>query len=96
MRRWSAARRSTSCCSTRPGTLTEGKPKVVAVVAATADGEDDVLRLAASVEQLSEHPLAQAIVDAAREHETCRSIRLTDFENLAGKGVRATHRRHAT
>lgn len=50
----------------KTGTLTEGKPKVVAVVPAAGFTEDDILRLAASVERASEHPLADAIVRAAR------------------------------
>jgi len=74
----------------KTGTLTEGKPKVVEVAAASAQiGADEVLRLAASLEQLSEHPLAQAIVSAARE----KGLELEpaeDFENLAGKGVQGT------
>ena len=71
----------------KTGTLTQGKPHVVAVVALQGS-EDDVLRLAASAEQLSEHPLAQAIVNAARE----RNLSLSEpeqFESIAGKGVRA-------
>ena len=70
----------------KTGTLTQGKPRVVAVLPSNGT-EDDLLRLAASAEQLSEHPLAQAIVMAARE----KSLPLAEpaeFENLAGKGVR--------
>jgi P-type Cu+ transporter len=73
----------------KTGTLTEGKPKVVAVVAAPGFAEQDVLRLAAGVERASEHPLARAIVDAAGE----RSIALPEasgFEAPTGKGVTAT------
>src|SRR5262245_25506093 len=51
----------------KTGTLTEGKPKVTAVVAARGFDQNEVLRLAASVEQASEHPLALAIVAAAQE-----------------------------
>ena len=51
----------------KTGTLTEGKPKVVAVVPAAGFAEAEVLRLAASVERASEHPLATAIVQAAQE-----------------------------
>jgi Cu+-exporting ATPase len=73
----------------KTGTLTEGKPRVTSITATEpAVAEDDVLRIAASLEALSEHPLARAIVAAAQE----RSLRLEDvrdFENLAGKGVRA-------
>jgi heavy metal translocating P-type ATPase len=70
----------------KTGTLTEGKPKVVAVVAAKGFDENEVLRLAASVETASEHPLALAIVGAAKE----RNLRLssvTDFDSPTGKGV---------
>ena len=49
----------------KTGTLTEGTPKLVALTPAGGLGEDDLLRLAASVEQASEHPLAAAIVAAA-------------------------------
>jgi P-type Cu+ transporter len=72
----------------KTGTLTEGKPKVSSIVAARED-EDEVLRFAASAEQLSEHPLAQAIVDAARARKIALSD-VTNFENVAGKGVQAT------
>jgi P-type Cu+ transporter len=70
----------------KTGTLTEGKPKVVSVVAAKGFTEAEIVRLAASVEQASEHPLARAIVAAAKE----RNITLVtaqDFDSPAGKGV---------
>src|SRR5207244_737734 len=51
----------------KTGTLTEGRPKVVAVVAVQGLDEAEALRLAASVERASEHPLARAIVEAAAE-----------------------------
>ena len=53
----------------KTGTLTEGKPKVVAIIPADGFDENELLRLAASVERGSEHPLAQAILNAARERE---------------------------
>ena len=53
----------------KTGTLTEGKPKVVAIVPAAGFDEDELLRLAASLERASEHPLAAAIVAAAEERE---------------------------
>jgi Cu+-exporting ATPase len=65
----------------KTGTLTEGKPRLVAA------GDPEVLRLAASVERGSEHPLAAAIVAGAME----RGLRLSeasDFRNLPGQGVR--------
>lgn len=70
----------------KTGTLTEGKPRVTAIRAAGNIGENELLRLAASLEQGSEHPLAAAIVAAARE----RSIVLakaTGFDSPTGKGV---------
>ena len=53
----------------KTGTLTEGKPKVVGIIPADGFDENQLLRLAASVERGSEHPLAQAILDAARERQ---------------------------
>ncbi len=73
----------------KTGTITHGEPRVVEVVPAAGARADDVLALAASAEQLSEHPLAEAIVNAARE----KSLALEPaqaFEAVAGKGVRAT------
>src|SRR5712692_1113336 len=70
----------------KTGTLTEGKPKVVAVVPAAGFAEPDVLRFAASVERASEHPLATAIVKAAQE----RNIELaavSGFDAPSGKGA---------
>ena len=70
----------------KTGTLTEGKPKVVAVTPTAGFDETQVLRLAASVERGSEHPLAAAIVAAAAE----RKIELAPvrgFDSPAGKGV---------
>jgi Cu+-exporting ATPase len=70
----------------KTGTLTEGKPRVVAVVAAPDMSEATVLTPAASLERSSEHPLAAAIVAAARD----RSLALKDatgFASVTGKGV---------
>jgi Cu+-exporting ATPase len=70
----------------KTGTLTEGKPKVVAVVALPGFDETQIVRFAASVERSSEHPLAAAIVAAAVE----RKIELgavRGFDAPAGKGV---------
>nr|WP_281011393.1 heavy metal translocating P-type ATPase [Pseudolabrys taiwanensis] len=70
----------------KTGTLTEGKPKVVAIASAEGFDEAQVLRLAASVERGSEHPLAAAIVAAATE----RNLELAPvrgFDAPAGKGV---------
>jgi P-type Cu+ transporter len=73
----------------KTGTLTEGKPRLVSVIAASGKNEDEILRLAASLERGSEHPLAAAIVDGTRE----RGIKLseaTDFRSVTGKGVLGT------
>src|SRR5579885_1750464 len=70
----------------KTGTLTEGRPKVVAVRTYEGLSEDELLRLAASLERASEHPLAGAIVGAAQE----RKLELAEpagFEAQSGKGV---------
>jgi Cu+-exporting ATPase len=72
----------------KTGTLTRGEPQVTDIAAAPDLGEGDVLRLAASVEQNSEHPLGQAVVRAARE----RGVVLANadqFQAVPGQGVRA-------
>jgi Cu+-exporting ATPase len=72
----------------KTGTLTEGKPRVVAIVPAGGIAENELLRLAASVERASEHPLARAIVAAAAE----RNLALADasaFDAPSGKGASA-------
>ncbi len=70
----------------KTGTLTEGKPKLVSVTAAEGFDEEMILRLAASLERGSEHPLAAAITNSAQE----RNVDLTkadDFNSHTGKGV---------
>jgi len=72
----------------KTGTLTLGRPKLAQVKAVPAMTSDELLRLAASVESLSEHPLSRAVVEAAR----LRGLQIhpaTDFQALIGKGVRA-------
>ncbi|WP_456307434.1 heavy metal translocating P-type ATPase [Paeniroseomonas aquatica] len=73
----------------KTGTLTEGKPKVVAVVPAPGLTEDEVLPLAASLERSSEHPLAAAIVAAAKERGMTFE-EPADFASVTGKGVTGT------
>ncbi|NKI34359.1 copper-translocating P-type ATPase [Wenzhouxiangella sp. XN79A] len=70
----------------KTGTLTEGRPKLTEVVA--ADGFDDatVLQIAAALERGSEHPLAEAIVEGARERELER-LEVEDFDSITGQGV---------
>ncbi len=73
----------------KTGTLTEGKPKVVAVVPAAGFDEGAVLGAAASLERGSEHPLAAAIVTAAGERDIALAP-VSDFDAPAGKGVTGT------
>ncbi len=78
----------------KTGTLTEGKPKLVSVVAVAGFDENEVLRLGASLERASEHPLAAAIVNGAQEKNlTLASV--TDFRSYTGKGVAGTVEGHA-
>ncbi|RWP00570.1 MAG: heavy metal translocating P-type ATPase [Mesorhizobium sp.] len=73
----------------KTGTLTEGRPRLTDVVAAEGVTEDDLLALAAGLEKGSEHPLAEAIVEGARE----RGVEIPDaggFEAITGKGVSGT------
>ena len=70
----------------KTGTLTEGRPRVSAIEPTDGFSAEDVLRLAASLEQGSEHPLAGAIVTAAKERGLTLS-RADDFESLTGQGV---------
>jgi Cu+-exporting ATPase len=71
----------------KTGTLTEGKPAVVAIVPAAGIEENDLLRLAASLERASEHPLADAIVRAAKDRNLSLGS-VDDFDSPTGKGVR--------
>ena len=71
----------------KTGTLTEGKPKLVSITPTEGWGEQKLLSLAASLERVSEHPLAAAIVGGAGE----RGVELTkveSFDSITGKGVR--------
>jgi Cu+-exporting ATPase len=70
----------------KTGTLTEGKPKVGEIVPSAGFLESDILRIAASVERSSEHPLADAIVRAAKERNL-DLLQVTDFDAPTGKGV---------
>ena len=70
----------------KTGTLTEGKPKVVSIVPAAGFDENEILRLAASVERASEHPLADAIVRSAKERNLELS-KVEEFDSPTGKGA---------
>tara|TARA_R110002111_G_scaffold31862_5_gene64838 strand:+ start:1 stop:1212 length:1212 start_codon:yes stop_codon:yes gene_type:complete len=73
----------------KTGTLTEGKPKLTAVVTDQEQDADELLQLAASLEQGSEHPLATAIVKGAQDKELTL-LKTKDFESFTGKGVAGT------
>ncbi|GEC15385.1 copper-translocating P-type ATPase [Nitrobacter winogradskyi] len=70
----------------KTGTLTEGKPKVVSIVPSAGFREDELLRFAASVERASEHPLADAIIRAAKERDLALA-NVEEFDSPTGKGV---------
>jgi len=71
----------------KTGTLTEGKPKLVSVVARDGFDDHDLLQLAASLERGSEHPLAESIVQGAHARDV-ELVSVEEFESLTGKGVR--------
>ncbi|MBU1056620.1 MAG: heavy metal translocating P-type ATPase [Proteobacteria bacterium] len=70
----------------KTGTLTEGKPKLVAVQAEAGFSDDQILRIAASLERASEHPLAEAIVRGAEE-KGIELVKANSFKSITGKGV---------
>jgi Cu+-exporting ATPase len=72
----------------KTGTLTRGEPAVTDVLAVASSSEEEILRLAASAERVSEHPLAQAIVKAASEKKL-KTSRVSDFVALPGLGIEA-------
>jgi Cu+-exporting ATPase len=71
----------------KTGTLTEGRPSVTALTPVGEHTETDLLRLAAAVEQASEHPLARAVVEAAAERLDGPLPEVEDFDAPAGRGV---------
>lgn len=70
----------------KTGTLTEGKPKLVAVETAEGIDEQDLLKFIASLENASEHPLARSIVEGAAERGI-KPVDANDFDSMTGKGV---------
>lgn len=88
------ARKVTTVLFDKTGTLTRGEPSVTDVVPLGEAGPDEILRLAATAERGSEHPLGQAIVKGARE----RGLALGEpqsFDSIAGLGARASYGGHA-
>ncbi len=73
----------------KTGTLTEGKPAVTAIVPAAGFQEAEILRLAASVERASEHPLALAIIEAAELRGVVTAL-VSDFDSPVGRGALGT------
>jgi P-type Cu+ transporter len=84
-----ALRRIDTLVVDKTGTLTVGKPAFHSIVAAPGFGEEEVLRIAASLDQGSEHPLADAIVAEARRRKLPLS-KAADFSSTTGIGVRGT------
>ncbi|MEK6193861.1 MAG: copper-translocating P-type ATPase, partial [Deltaproteobacteria bacterium] len=82
-------RKVTTLVVDKTGTLTEGKPKLTDVVPAAGFDETELLKLAATLEKGSEHPLAAAIVGGAGAREVKMST-ITDFDSITGKGVSGT------
>ena len=70
----------------KTGTLTEGKPKVISIKAISPEGESELLRLAASLQQGSEHPLGKAVLDRAQE-DRIELEPVKDFRSFTGSGV---------
>lgn len=74
----------------KTGTITEGKPVVTALVPSEGASEDKLLKIAASVEVNSEHPLAEAVVDSAKE-KNIDLASVVSFEAISGHGVKALY-----
>ncbi len=70
----------------KTGTLTEGKPSVSQVISASA-AEPDILKIAASLESVSEHPLAVAIVSGAKQKGIESFFKVENFQSITGKGI---------
>ena len=81
------AEKITHVVTDKTGTLTAGRPEVVSQIGANGANERDLLQIAASVESQSEHPLARAIVNAAKK-EGIELCGVTDFHSITGGGVR--------
>ncbi|MFP4496755.1 MAG: heavy metal translocating P-type ATPase [Vulcanimicrobiota bacterium] len=73
----------------KTGTLTYGKPRVEKIVSFTETSEDELLKIAASIETLSEHPIARAIINEADERNIV-FFKTENFQAVTGEGVKAT------
>jgi Cu+-exporting ATPase len=83
------AHKITTVLMDKTGTLTQGEPRVTDVIALPAYSQEEVLRLVASAERSSEHPLGEAVVRAARE-KNLKVSRPSDFKAIPGQGVEAS------
>ncbi len=81
------AGRLTAVVLDKTGTITEGRPTVTSLVPGEGFDPEQLLRLAASIETGSEHPLAEAIVDAAK-HKALQPLSVSNFQAIAGHGVK--------
>jgi len=72
----------------KTGTITKGKPDVTDVIPVDGLSKNDLLKIAASVEKGSEHPIAEAVISKAEE-EKISLVEINDFESITGKGVKA-------
>lgn len=70
----------------KTGTITEGKPKVTRIIVADGFNETDILQFAASLERASEHPLAEAVVEYAKDNKVAL-LNVENFEAVSGKGI---------
>ncbi len=77
----------------KTGTLTEGKPKLIAVESTSSFSEDELLQFAASLERGSEHPLAQAIINGAEERKIAFKT-VANFQSITGKGIEGDVEQH--
>lgn len=73
----------------KTGTLTEGKPRVTDVICASDMTEENLLAIASGIESFSEHPLARAVMEKAKQKNIHPAI-VTDFSNIVGKGIQGT------
>lgn len=74
----------------KTGTLTEGKPQVTEMIVANGFTEDELLAFAASVEARSNHPLAKAVLEAAKQRKLALPERVENFLSLSGHGIEAS------
>lgn len=77
----------------KTGTLTEGKPKLIAIETVGEMDKNDFLQLSASLENSSEHPIAQAIVEAL-ENKNIPLLSVKDFDSITGQGIKGVVKEH--